>query len=281
MGSFLSNLSNFFMPSAEEGARRRLSTFGTESKLVATGAIVATAAALIAAPVLVTSASARAAVGNAILRVATTTGKAALANPGKATLAVIAAPAVVNYLYASPSVVSDVTTGVTKIGKTSSKLGTQAAMLREGKITGEEFVLNNKEALLFGGLGLATALSIAAVPAVINLLNRQSIEENTQAIRDSLKGSGLVPETPPKDNSTVLSSQPPIKPTSPTGDVSLVPPATDSSIKSPMLPVTKGTSSRKKRRKAKETPRMSQSVRVNITDDRDINDRKVFKEQRR
>ena len=275
MVSFLSNLSNFFVPSAEEGARRRLSTFGTESKLVATGVIGGTAVALIAAPILVTSATARSAVFGAIKQVVSL----AVRNPKTTLVSAVVLPTAVSYFAEAPvQTVKDVSKGAATFVSEGATLGTQAAQLRQGKITAEEFIKNNQTALLAGGIALATVLGIAAIPAIASFLNTRAVKENTKATINA-----VIPPTEEKKNKETVMQDAvnEVHPASVSGESSLVAPVTDSSIKSPMKPTTKSSNTGvKRRKKAKETSRISQSVRVNITDDRDVTDRKVFKQQR-
>lgn len=80
--ALLSEVKNFFLPDADTSRARRIKTFGTESKAVVGAVIVGTAAAAIAAPAIIGSAGG----GRAI---ASSVGKAVLANPGKATVAAL------------------------------------------------------------------------------------------------------------------------------------------------------------------------------------------------
>jgi len=101
----LGRAKDFFLPSPEVGAARRKDVFGTESKKVATVAIVGAAGAAIAAPVLLAGVSARSALSAA-------GGAFARSSLFTKTAVVFGAPAVVAAVIKEPKVVTRTAGGI-------------------------------------------------------------------------------------------------------------------------------------------------------------------------
>lgn len=258
--AILESLKSFFLPSAEEGAKRRLQTFGTESKGVATAAVLGSAAALIAAPAIVAAPAVRAAATSVASNLGTKFASAKLTTQAAVVGgSLIAAGAVIREPAATTKALAKAPGSLIDIGGDIAQLAANPSV--EGAIAlAKEHPVATAGTLtgILAGAGLAgsTLLASAAVRA------------NTKAIVGSTTAA-------------VTAATPQLYPSSPAGETSLVAPVTDSSVKTPIIGTSRSVSPVKRRRKAKEPQRISQSVRVNITDDRDLNDRKVFKQVRR
>jgi hypothetical protein len=200
----------------------------------------------------------------AVSSLASSFGSASL---GQKAAVVVAAPVVASALAASPSLRSGLVSAPASLSNFGTNLGSLAenpSLSNLTKIAKENPVIAAAAAaggLLIAGSAVRGVASIAATA-----LNTSAVKANTA--------------TSSKSNDTVLTSNPELYPSSVAGESNLVAPVTDSSIKSPMLPV-QGSSKSRKRRKKTPIQSVNQSVRVNITDDRDNIDRKVFKQVRR
>jgi len=259
------------MPSAEEGARRRLSTFGTESKLVATTAVVAGAAALIAAPAIAAIPSVRAAGASALSATTKAVSNVVSAVPTKYKVAaVLSTPLITGAVVSNPKAAAALPG---KFISSSYNFGGNLGDLASNPSLSNLQALAKENPVITGLAGAAGLLTVGAAARGVASIAATAL--NTSAVKASTAASVA-------SSSIMSAGDTPLYPASVAGESSLVAPVTDSSINSPVLPVSKAASAtRKKRKVPKEMMgRVSQSVRVNITDDRDRVDRKVYKQVR-
>ena len=260
----LGGLKNFFLPSEEESKKRRLASFGTESKLVAGGAIVGTAAALIAAPALLGTASARLATGKALQSGAISAGKGAVTLaktfPKTTALTAFTAPIVLtsqkgrSAIIDAPSSYNDFRINTAAFIDNPSldagkKVFEDSPVLSTGVVGG---------ILLAAGVGLGAAASVGAT-----YLNTQELKDNTNAMKGTL--NAIFPTSMTSDK--VASSQ-------------LLTPKTlkdDSAGNTP--PIFDGTSSTNSipAESIKKEKGVSQSQKVNVYNAPVQYNRKVYK----
>jgi len=228
-----------FAPTPEVSKARRIDTFGTESKLVATGAIALAAGAAIAAPAVVARAGglapAASKAGSAIARTA-------IANPGKAAVAgIIAAPAIAGALRNDPKVVTRTAGGLANFQGNIYEAFKDPSKENFANIIKENPVISGIAA---GGALLTAGAAGAALSGTANLFNTTATRENTKAIKESISGGVAA---------------------IPANNIQSVPLSTGT----PMTPQTQalstvGPRSVSRSRKKKAPQQIRQSVRVNI-----------------
>jgi len=180
---------------------------------------------------------------------------------GQKTLAVVSAPVVAGALASSSKLRSAVVEAPSSLASFGGNIG--AVAQNPSLKTVKELITEHP---ILSGVAAATGL-VAVGAAGRGVAQIAATMSNTQAIKEATQSS-------------VMSSNSPLNPTSVAGQSALVAPVTDSSVKTPIIPAPKGTlGGVKRRKKAKEPSRITQNVRVNITDDRDNIDRKVFKQR--
>jgi len=260
----LSNVGNTLL--AAVGIKKGGVQSNTGSKVLDTALSAAASHPFItagAAAAVVNPAGAGAAIKSAASAVGREFSKATL---GQKAVAVVSAPVVAGALASSPKLRSAAVEAPSSLASFGGNIGSLAenpTLENLGKLAKENPILT----------GLAATTGLVAVGAAgRGVAQVVATSLNTSAIRESTKAAA----------GAVMTSSSPLNPNSVAGTSALVAPVTDSSVKTPIIPASKGTYTRvKRRKKAKEPQRISQSVRVNITDDRDVSDRKVFKQQRR
>jgi len=187
--SILSSLKNFFVPSEEEGAKRRLAVFGTESKAVATaGVAVAAVAAIAAAPVAIGGA-ATTATRSAIRAVASTV---ATSYAGASLKTQIAVPA---FALVGAGVLSQTKKPVETLLNTPSGLvnfGSNVGTLIENPSL-ENLTTIAKENPGISGLAVAGGL-LAAGTAVRGVAGIAATALNTSAVKENTQASALMQE---------------------------------------------------------------------------------------
>jgi len=254
----MAGLLSFLQPSEKVAAERREAVFGTANKAVATAAIGAAGVAAIAAPALIASGAAAKAVTSVASKLWSSFAGAKLSTQAAV---VVSAPIVASALATSPTLRS----GVANLPSGLVNVGSNIGNLVENPTAANLSSLIKENPVIVGALGAGAV--VAGGLGVGALANTASTILNTKAIKENTKVA----------SQDILST---VKPLSPVSDTALVAPAVDSSVKTPIIPSGDKSSianTRKRTKKAKESPRVTQSVRVYNIDDRDKYDRKVYK----
>lgn len=265
----LSSLKNFFVPSEEESARRRLAAFGTESKTVAALAVgTAAVTALVAAPIITGGALARTGVTTAVKAVAskvvTSFTGANLLTQGAIVTGGIVGAGILSKTDKPVEVLANAPSNLFDAGQDIGDLVEEPSLDKAMSIIKKHPGLS--ASALVALLVTAGFASSSAINIVTNYLNRKATNENTEAL---LKGNEkddvpLGGGSPPAGTSGLpdnsLKNSPPEAPlsASPLGNGALVaPPLTTQSSRS----VMKG--SPQKRRRAVKAP-MQLNNRINL-----------------
>lgn len=195
----------------------------------------------------------------AVTAVAKKVGEVAVANPGKATLAGVAGLAVVKSekgreaVLNTPSSINNFTSNVAKVIDNPSIEGVK-------NIAKENPVLT---------AGLATGLAVAGGLGLAGVASSVATFANTKAIKESTNQTqGLLNEAITTTSPVVMTSS------SPVGTPNLASPVLTS--KAPPRSVVAGGARRARRKKA-SVPSINNNIKVYNIDDRDNNDRKVYK----
>jgi hypothetical protein len=213
--SFLSKAKDFFLPSEEVSAKRRLDVFGTESKAVAGAVIVGSAAALIVAPAAIAAGGG----GRAVLGAA---GRAVASSSTSTKVALgVVGPAVALAVAREPTIATK------SVGKYVKLQGDLANVINDPSIdAGKQLIKDNPEAAIVGGGLLALGVN-KYIPwgAIFNAKNIQdqtdAIREQTEVFKDSAKKADItLPSAPvgfPTQNSNNASplEAPPGEPLTP------------------------------------------------------------------
>jgi hypothetical protein len=178
MGVF-SSLKDFFMPSEEVSAARRLQTFGSESKVKAGAIILGSAAAAIAAPAVLGSAAVKQATVAAVKNVGTkfaaaklTTQAAVVGGTLLATGALIREPAAVSKVVAkTPGKILDLGGDIAQFAVDPS--------IEKAK----EFVIEHPVATAGTGVALLGAVGVGVAGVLSTIATRQ----NTAAVLEGTK----------------------------------------------------------------------------------------------
>jgi len=182
---------------------------------------------------------------------------------GKA-VTVVSTPIVASAVISSPKLQKSIANAPSSLVSFGANLG---AVAENPNLETVGNLVKENPALTVGLAGAGLLVGGSAVRGVANIV---ATAQNTAAIKKNTQAGSVL-----ENSDTVL------YPLSVAGKSNLVAPVTDSAVKTPILPVRQGKTTRKKNKKQARLGNITQSVRVNITDDRDITDRKVFKQQRR
>jgi len=154
------------------------------------------------------------------------------------------------------SAAASLPSSITNFGGNIADLAADPSLANLTKLGKENPILAGTSAL-----GVLGAVGVGAGA----LANTLATSQNTKAIKESTMSAPAAELYP----SSVAG-----------GKANLVAPATDSSISPTPIPRSNGPPARKRRAAPKASPpRISQNVRVYNIDDRDINDRKVYKQR--
>lgn len=227
-------------------------------------------AGVVAGGMLVTGTKAPAAFTNVAQPVA---GKAissfsALSGKQKA-VAVVSSLVVPPALVTSPklrSAVASAPSGLVNFGANVGSLVEDPSISNLSKIA--------KENPVIAAGAVATGL-IGAGAAVRGVASIAATAINTGAIRENTGVAAAAGQSVLGAEKGIISSP------SVAGNTALAAPVANSEVKTPIIPAGRSVSTTRKRRKTKQkTPSMTQNVKVYNIDDRDINDRKVYKERK-
>lgn len=242
--SLFGSLKDFFLPSEEVSAARRLDTFGTESKAIAGTVIVGTAVALIAAPPLIARAGGISGVAGSVGRALSTLPLKDKIVLGGATA--IAAPIIAGQVVREPKTITRSVGGAANFESNLYQASRDPSKQNIKDIFLENPVISTGVAalgLLAVGGGVAGAIATARNTAAIN--------ENTQSM------IGSVPSVP--------GSSAPLPVEVITSDDESGPSST------PLTPQTQvlgrevtGSGNRSRRSPRKKAAASSSNVRVNI-----------------
>jgi len=195
--ALLGKLKDFFLPSPEVGAARRKDVFGTESKAVAGGLIVAGAGAAIVAPVAIGAAGLRGAVGAA--------GRAfaGASLPTKA-LVVLGAPVAAGAVLNEPKIVPRTAGGLVNLQANLFEAGKDPSFEKVKDIFQENPVLATGLAAI--GAGGITAGTVGAVNAL------RDFKEQSPAYIDAVAGAPASFLALPEEGTTKGTSPAPDQP---------------------------------------------------------------------
>lgn len=193
-------------------------------------------------------------------------GKASI---GQKAAVVVGTPIAAGVLINSPKAregLSNAPGGLVNFGSNVGKLVEDPSLDNVSKTIKDNPVIAG---VVGAGAAIGAGVGIGGIASTVStVLNTRAVKENTKAMAPG----GDTPLTNQAAN--VLSPQ------SVAGGSSLVAPVADSSARTPILGGARTATTRRKRRIKQKPQSISQNVRVNIVDDRDTNDRKVYKQVR-
>ena len=242
-----------FLPSAEVSAKRRLDTFGTTSKTVAATVIVGTAAALIAAPSLITKAG-------GIKQAAATVVKAVIpkSTTGKV-ISAFAAPAVVGAVVGNPKIITKTAGGIINLESNIYEL------LKDPSLENAKTLVTENPVIVGGLAAAGLIVTGGGIATIASIANTAAVKESTEATKEAVEDILLTETSKEKETQLPIITPglpPAVLPTDKNKGASLVPitPETQVLGKAAKSPgVTRSKSS-------KRAPRSSnnQNLRVNI-----------------
>lgn len=245
--AILTSLQKTFLPSPQVAAARRKDVFGTTSKGVAAAAVVGTAAALIAAPTLITKAGG---IGGVAKGIASGIGKTSLGT--KAALAV-GTPIAAGAIVADPKILTRTTGGAVNFGSNLYDLGKNPTVENAIDVFKENPVIAT-----VAGATIVGATAGGAATAIQNYLNREATQENTEAIyrltehKNKNKDNILTPPIPPMGAGS---------PSTPTNSLPAPIPLTQETM---VVGKEAGVRNRKRSKKITAQAAIKNNVRVNI-----------------